>query len=102
MGWHTLPRDLLERQLDSLGIEKNRYENGIKDTEDHTERLRDYPDWVEDVDRCPSSLEEVTSEEVLRYAPSGVVARCHTCGKTVLGSWRGKSQTWVKMTHLLA
>ncbi len=45
MPWHTLPRDYLEEQLDSLGLERDRYETGIKDTEDHTERLRDYPDY---------------------------------------------------------
>ncbi|HCF99393.1 MAG TPA: hypothetical protein DEV93_02485 [Chloroflexi bacterium] len=103
MGWITLPRNLLEMQLDSLGLERNRYETGVTDGDEvsNTERLNDYADWEEDA-RCPSSLEEVTAEEVLRHPPSGVVARCHTCGKTVTGSWRGKSQTWVKMTHLLA
>ncbi len=45
MGWKTLPRNYLEVQLDSLGLER-RFENGIPDGNEvaNTERLIDYWD----------------------------------------------------------
>lgn len=44
MGWTTLPRDYLEQQFDSLGLERH-FENGIMDTAENVERLHDYPDY---------------------------------------------------------
>ncbi len=48
MGWKTLPRNYLEEQLDSLGLEKAQgFETGIEDPDSLTasERLSDYPDY---------------------------------------------------------
>jgi hypothetical protein len=42
--WHTSLRDLLERQFDSLGLERN-FETGIIDTAVGVESLADYPDY---------------------------------------------------------
>jgi hypothetical protein len=44
VGWITLPRDLLEQQFDSLGLERH-FENGVTDTAENVERLNDYPDY---------------------------------------------------------
>jgi hypothetical protein len=48
VGWQTLPRNYLEEQLDSLGLEKAQgFETGIEDPDSltATERLSDYPDY---------------------------------------------------------
>jgi hypothetical protein len=50
VGWITLPRNLLEQQLDALGLERNRFETGVVDPDSvaNTERLTDYPDYPTD------------------------------------------------------
>jgi hypothetical protein len=63
VGWTTLPRDYLERQFDSFGLECT-FENGITDTADNVEKLTDYPDPQED-SRCAGSLEDDTLEDEL-------------------------------------
>jgi len=98
VGWTSLPRDYLEKQFDSLGLEHN-FETGITDTAQNVEKLSDYPD-VEEDGRCPSSLEVVTPEdEIVRVNPSGLVVRCHLCGQTVPTSRRKGPNTWAKPTH---
>ncbi len=97
MGWITLPRNLLERQFDDLGLERT-FENGIIDTEVGTEPLSDYSDPEEEA-RCAGSLEEVADDEVLRRVATGLVVRCHICGGTVWATWKRRSRTWGKATH---
>jgi len=102
VGWITLPRNLLETQLDSLGIEKaRRFETGITDPDSvtNTERLNDYPDYEED-SRCSASGELVTTEDrVLRQTACNLVVACHQCGKTVYALWRRSTEVWFKGTH---
>lgn len=47
VGWFSLPRNYLEAQFDSLGLEKNRFETGVTDPDSvaNTERLTDYADY---------------------------------------------------------
>ena len=47
MSWFTLPRNLLEQQFDSLGLERH-FENGIMDTAENVEKLSDYYDDKDD------------------------------------------------------
>ena len=97
MGWTTLPRDLLERQFDSLGLERT-FESGITDTAENAERLSDYPDYEEDA-RCAASLGVVTRDDGIRESTTGLLVRCKTCGKKVYAYWRKRSREWCVGTH---
>ena len=97
MGWTTLPRNYLEEQFDSLGLEHN-FETGIKDTSRNVEKLGAYPDPEEDA-RCAASLEVLTSEDQILRHRSAPVVRCHTCGQTVYTTWRTRAHVWVKLRH---
>jgi hypothetical protein len=91
--------DYLEEGLDSLGLERQ-FETGITDADslNGTENLHDYADYEEDA-RCPESLGAVAPEEVLRQPPSGIVARCRRCGKTVTAYLSKQTGIWSKATH---
>jgi hypothetical protein len=101
VGWITLPRDLLEQQFESLGLEKNHFETGVKDPDsvNGTERLSDYPDPEEDA-RCAGSLEVVNPQDLfVRESSLYRYVNCRTCGKTAYAEWRNKKQGWVKVGH---
>jgi hypothetical protein len=108
VGWITLPRNLLEQQLDALGLERNRFETGVMDGDEviGMENLNDYPDY-------PSNPEDALVE-----GPSGLPTRgrfapvpqgaCRGSrqplnGDTPLGPWRvrcsvcgGKTVTYLR------
>ena len=101
MSWHTIPRDLLEQQFDSLGLERNHFETGVTDPDsiNGTEKLSDYPDPEEDA-RCAGSLEGVSFlDSFLKIGVRYQYVRCHVCGKTVVAELRRRKEQWVKATH---
>lgn len=113
VGWHTLPRDLLEQQLDYLGIERAmRFETGVKDTAENVERLSDYSDAGDDPDHpmapsvptrhlllnsCPGSRQPA-DDDVL--CEGGVT--CSTCGQVARIYRRSNPVGWFKFTHLVS
>jgi hypothetical protein len=74
VGWITLPRNLLEQQLDALGLEDAaKFETGIADPEslDGSENLNDYPDGGYDDHYVPRPrTAPIVSEGDASAAPS--------------------------------
>ena len=99
MGWTTLPRDYLEEQFDSLGLERN-LETGIKDTADSVEKLSDYSDSNDD-NVCPHSNAPVEEADVVGESPSPhfVLVKCPTCGVVVRAWWKPRFKEWTLTIH---
>jgi hypothetical protein len=86
--WHTLPRDLLEQQFESLGLEKNHFETGITDPEslNGTERLSDYWDDKDDYFPATSRGGQPRNRDLVPYARLGKTAdRCAGSNSHVSG-----------------
>ncbi len=99
MGWTTLPRNYLEGQLDSLGLERT-FENGIPDTAENVERLSDYSDSNDD-NVCPHSGARIMDgdEIVERSSPHFVLVKCPTCRVVVRAWWKPRFKEWTLTTH---
>jgi hypothetical protein len=97
--WHTLPRDLLEQQLEAVGFERTLgYETGIKDTADHTESLTDYPDEPRaGHHRCPGSNIAVNGDRRIGRFGNSVI--CSTCDQVVSTYLRSRPPGLFKISH---
>jgi hypothetical protein len=112
VGWITLPRNLLETQFDSLGLE-HLFENGIKDPDslNGTEKLSDYWDDKDEyfpatnrrgprnlpnrvpharlektADRCAGSNSHVNGDLTYGHGTSVVCSVCHLVVPTYMRS----------------
>ena len=101
MGWITLPRNLLEQQFDSLGLERH-FENGITDTAENVERLSDYPDYegLKDNTLCPKSGTPVeASDQIEEEGPRYKKVVCARCKRVVRAFWKKSVLEWTICNH---
>ncbi len=98
VGWITLPRNLLEQEFDSLGLERQ-FENGIKDTAENVERLRDYPDYDSTTSACPQSglPAQVNPDDRVQGRYQMVV--CPNCRCEVKAFWKRSLSHWAFCSH---
>jgi hypothetical protein len=104
MPWRQLPRNLLERALDE-DIPTPRYETGIEDGAEGTEKLSYYSDRDDEdegIYLCPGSNRPPTATEADATRRGSTVkrVRCSECGVPVtLYAVKRPTPGWRKSSH---